>query len=162
MGLYNTKAEIVKENEENSYLQIKGTETYGAGSVFKRFTSVSGPMSVEYRFKAKERGNFEHKISDNYDNPGIELMFGEDGKIKLKNKAGNYVNIASYNKNKWYSVRFEIDTDKESYDLYLDGKKVKKQVQLDENVYKLSELEFTNGGYGCCCCLEDIKVLNKW
>ena len=160
-GIYNTRAEIRTESDE-AYLELRGQKSYESGSILKRMVSVSGPMSIEYRFKVKERGNFAHSISDNYDNPGIELMFGEDGKIKLKNIAGNYVDISTYKRDKWYNVKLEINTDQKSYDLYINGRRIKKNVALDENVYQFSELEFTDGGYGSVCCLEGVKVLNKW
>ena len=89
-------------------------------------------------------------------------MFGSDGKLKAENAAGCYVNIGKYERNKWYNVRLEIDTDSGTYCVYLDDKLIKGDLKLDDSFYYFTELKFSGGGYGSVCCLDDIKVINKW
>ncbi len=157
----NTDVKVTGEGEDK-VLTIRGTRTYDKGGIFKRMGSISGPLSLEYKFKVKERGNFEHIFNDNYDNVGVEMMFGEDGNFKVKNSGGNYVDICKYNRNEWYDVRVEINTDTRKYKIYLNDELAGGEMNLPETTFYFSELEFTNGGYGSVCELKDLKVLNKW
>lgn len=161
LGIYGSKAEIKKEGD-SSYMEMRGARSYNKGSVLKRIAALSGPVNVEYKFKVSERGDFEHGFKDNYGNIGAEICFGTDGKIRVKNSAGNYVNIGKYDRNKWYDVRVEINTDTDCFSLYLNDSLIKADLPLDNNFHYFNELEFTDGGYGSVCCLDDIKVVNKW
>ncbi len=161
VGIYDVDTQI-KTEDENSYMELRGQRSYDKGSVLKRVAALQGPVNVEYKFKVDERGNFEHSFTDNYGNLGAEIMFGSDGRIKVKNFGGYYVNIGRYERNKWYDVRLEINTDTDKFSLYLNDKLVKADLQLDSNFHYFSELEFTGGGYGSVCAIDDIKVLNKW
>lgn len=156
-----TVTNIKEENGEKS-LEMRGGRYIEKGSLFKRMKAVSGPMSLSYKFKVNERGDFEHSFSDNFDNPGIGLMFGEDGKFKLKNKDGNYVNICKYNRNEWYEIKMKIDTDKREYSIYLNDMPVIENAELNENVFSFSEVEFTDGGYGSVCEIKDLEILDIW
>lgn len=160
-GVYNTNAEIVKTDEVNK-LKISGIKDYKTGSVLKRIQTVSGPMSIGYSFEVKERGEFEQILSDNYDNPSIGIAFSEDGKIKLRNVSGNYVNIGTYKRNTKYDIRFDIDTDTHTYDLYINGVRVIGKMKFADNVYGISEIEFTDGGFGSVCFVSDLKVIDKF
>ncbi|MBQ4517349.1 MAG: hypothetical protein II997_02035 [Clostridia bacterium] len=160
-AFYNTKAEV-SEIDGGKALRLTGASKDDKGSMFKRVLSVSGPLSIEYKIKVTERGDFEQTFSDNYGNPGIGLRFGIDGKVKVRNVAGEYVNIADYERDVWYTVKFEIDTDKKSYDIYLDGKKIRENAALHDKVYRISDLEFFDGGYGSVCYIDDLKVMDKY
>lgn len=161
LGVYDANAQVKNEGE-NTYMELRGPRSYDKGSVLKRIAALAGEVDVEYKFKITERGDFEHGFTDNYGNIGAEIMFGSDGKIKAKNSAGNYVNIGKYERNKWYDVRLNINTDTDKYSLYLNDTLVKADIQLSSEFHYFSELEFTGGGYGSVCCLDDIKVVNKW
>lgn len=161
LGIYNIDAQTKTEGEA-AYMELRGPRSHSKGSVLKRIAALAGEVDVEYKFKITERGDFEHGFTDNYGNIGAEIMFGSDGKIKAKNSAGNYVNIGNYERNKWYDVRLKINTDTDKYSLYLNNTLVKADLALSGDFHYFSELEFTGGGYGSVCCLDDIKVLNKW
>ena len=161
IGIYNVDAKTKTEGEA-IYMELRGPRSYDKGSVLKRIAALAGEVDVEYKFKITERGDFEHGFTDNYGNIGAEIMFGSDGKIKVKNFAGNYVNIGTYERNKWYDVRININTDTDKYSLYLNDTLVKADIALSSDFHYFSELEFTGGGYGSVCCLDDIRVLNKW
>lgn len=161
IGIYNVDAKTKTEGEA-TYMELRGPRSYDKGSVLKRIAALAGEVDVEYKFKITERGDFEHGFTDNYGNIGAEIMFGSDGKIKVKNFAGNYVNIGTYERNKWYDVRININTDTDKYSLYLNDTLVKADIALSSDFHYFSELEFTGGGYGSVCCLDDIRVLNKW
>lgn len=162
LGIYDVNVSAKKAADNNGYIELRGKRSHEKGELLKRIAAVSGPVNVEYKFKVSERGDFAHSFTDNYGNRGAEIMFGSDGKLKAKNAAGCYVNIGKYERNKWYNVRLEINTDSGTYSVYLDDKLIKGGLKLDENFYYFTELKFSGGGYGSVCCLDDIKVINKW
>jgi len=160
-GIYNTNVQIASDSADKK-LKITGLPSYEEGSVLKRIQNTSGEMTIEYSFEILERGNFEQRFSDNYDNPAIGIAFGEDGKIKIRNISGNFVNIGEYKRNTKYNIRFDIDTDKHKYDVYINDIKMVGGLKLDEKVFGISEMEFTDGGFGSVCLIDNIKVVDKF
>lgn len=157
-GVYHASASLMQE-DSNQVLQLK--QQNGSGSLLKRISGIGGPLSVEYKFKVNERGNFDCRIADSYDTAPITLRFAEDGRICFKNNAGYFVGIGRYQKDTWTTVRFDIDTDAHTLEIYLNDHRAV-SLPLSEKLYTISEVEFFTGGAKSVCSIDDFKIINKY
>lgn len=160
-GFHDTTHAVVDSGNGNTALQMKGSADK-VGSMIKRFAPIGGPVDISYRFKVEERGNFEHAISDIVDGLPISLRFTRDGRICLGNRNSTAVGIARYKKGEWIDVKLEINTDTHSYNVFINGKQVAHNIKIADNVYNISEMEFTDGGAGAVCYIDDLKVVNRY
>lgn len=160
-GFYNVKSEIVDTDSENKALKLEGA-LGGDSEIIKRFAPVGGPLSVSYRLKVSERGDFEQQLSSMNGATPITLKFTSDGRICIKNTAGYYVRIGRYKTDEWMDIRIEIDTDKKHYGVFVNDKELLHHVKSADNLYNVSELKLNIGKSCGECFLDDLVVLNKY
>lgn len=142
-------------------LKISGQPKAERGSILKRTQSVSGPMTIEYTINVAERGDFAQSFHSGYGQTAAGLMFGEDGKIKIRNIEGAYVNLMPFSRHTDYRVRLEIDTDAHTWSVYINDTLAAENLTMPETVYGVSEMEMTDGGYGSVCYIDDVRVIDK-
>ncbi len=155
-AVYDTTMEKV-----DGRLKITGQPKAQRGSIFKRTQSVSGPMTIEYTINVEERGDFAQSFHTGYGQTAAGLLFGEDGKIKIRNIEGAYVNLMPFSRNTDYRVRLEIDTDAHTWSVYINDTLAAENLAMPETVYGVSELEMTDGGYGSVCYIDDVRVIDQ-
>ncbi len=149
---------VIASSGEAQVLKVSGKRNRENGSIFKKSMSLSGQITVEYDFMADEAGNYEQRITNDYDEHGIGILFSKDGKIKLRNSGGGYAVIGRYKRNLWQKVKLEINTDTHRLNVYVNGDKLIRNYNLSDELYYLSNYEFFSGGYGSVFSLDNLNV----
>ncbi|MBQ4517348.1 MAG: hypothetical protein II997_02030 [Clostridia bacterium] len=159
-GVYGSTTEISADNE-NNVLKATGATQSANGEILKRIISVAGPLSIEYKFKAETVGDFKQAFSDNYGNQLLELHFNADGTISIDN-GGQRTIIGTYQREEWYSVKINADTDTHLCDIYINDERKAQDVSISDKLYKVSDLKFYDAGPNSVYYIDDLKFVDKY
>jgi len=109
----------------------------------------SGKMTIEFSDTLEEvnRGYFaEFEAQDQRGSRPLKLRFDE-GWLSFDVVKGEITDPIPVETGRWYDVRFEIDCAANSYDFYIDGKKVKDDVPFFEDVEAIERIVFRTSFY---------------
>ena len=71
---------------------------------------------------------------------------------------GGYSVIGVFARNKWHNVTLEVNTDTHTVNIIADGVKMVSDMNINDELFYVSNHEFTTGGYGSAFCLDNFKV----
>jgi chitodextrinase len=88
----------------------------------------SGELTMEYDVKVGQINAFVGAayMLDNENNYVARIIFGDDGNIKVRNGTGTTEDvIQAYQANTWYKLKVILNTQTQTYDVYINGVLVK-------------------------------------
>ncbi len=130
--------------EKNKCLELRDEEPYDYALVERTFPE-SKKVTIEFRLMQQQVGTakLEFEVHDRHGNRPMRLRFDPDwlmfdrGKVEPR--------PVPFSMGKWYHVKLNLDCEKQSYDVLLDGVWVKKNIEFAEKVDSLERLHFRTG-----------------
>ncbi len=109
-------------------------------SAARRFTPVSGMVTVELKFRA-EKLSGRKQLPALYDSEQVcVLAVTLDGEKIISETKNGPAEIQAIQKDIWYVIRIVVDTAEASYDLYVDGIRKLRAAPLKHKVSELSSI----------------------
>ena len=135
------------------------------------FTPQAGKMVVEFKIKDQLRAAARFfriiLLDGNADrNPNTKDKFliesyVTNGELVYRDldNANSNTKIGTISQNKWYTVKYMIDIENQTFDVYMDGSLVKEGLKFRNNLTQADHIIFATGGkYTGDVLLDDIKV----
>ncbi len=130
-------ASIVNENE-NNYVLIEKQTSDGTGEIIKYFQPMSNKITFETSVMTKESAGEKNVIDLR------TSVYRDDTsvlKVRLNNgyfyttDGGASTQLKSFETNRWYDIRLDMDLDLGEYDMYIDDSLVAAGCSLNKNIY---------------------------
>lgn len=138
--------DIIKDGD-NHYVRLQCTDENSDTQAFmqKVYTSspLTGKISLEFSFLPDSEDQTINTPSFR-DTDKVELTlltFNDQGVITVKDGSSN-IELGDYKASEWYQIRLDIDLDKDTYTVYLNGKEEKTNLSLPKPLKDLSVLRF--------------------
>jgi len=131
-------------NENNRCLELRDEEPYDY-ALAERIIPESKKITVEFRVMLQQIGKsvLEFEVHDRYGNRPMRLRFDSDWLMFDRGKGEP--KPVPFSVGKWYLVKLNLDCEKQSYDVALDGVWVKQNIEFAEKVDFLERLHFRTG-----------------
>ncbi len=135
-------------NSSNSVLQLKDEEPYDyarAERVLPSSTKLTVEMKIYPQSIVHTHGILEIEVHDKFGNRPMRLRWEPEwlmldhGKLEIRPVA--------VTTQVWYNIRLELDCSTQSYDFYVNGQSIHKNVPFQEKVESLDRLVFRTGNW---------------
>jgi hypothetical protein len=105
---------------------------------------MSGTVKLESRVRKDSTSQWfaAPNIYDSKGNAAFSLAFDAAGQIVFKNATGAWEKLQSYQTRTWYKIDLEINTDSDTYDLYINGIKKLSQEPLVVPITDIAKVKF--------------------
>ncbi len=131
-------------DDKNKCLELRDEEPYDY-ALAERIFPESKKVTVEFSIMLKQVGTsvLEFEVHDRHGKRPMRLRFDPDwlmfdqGKVEPK--------PVPFSMGKWYQIKLNMDCEKQSYDVALDGVWVKQNIEFAEKVDSLERLHFRTG-----------------
>ncbi len=143
-----TSVDLVPDAKGGKALRLKDEEPYDYAHV-ERIVPSSEKMTIEFSYNLEEanRGYYaEFEAQDQRGSRPLKLRFDE-GWLSFDVVKGEITDPLPMETGRWYDLRFDIDCAANSYDFYIDGKKVKDDVPFFEDVEAIERILFRTSFY---------------
>ena len=111
----------------------------------------SKQLTVKFKLLARQAnaGRLEIELLDRHGyRPPVRVYLDDQGRISaLDGNRNDEVIIARYKAEVWYAFELKIDTEKDRWDLWLDGKPVLENAEMLDPVRSLERISFRTGPY---------------
>lgn len=137
----------IAKDGDNHYVRLRCEDSSSDTQAFMQrvYTSnpLTGKISLEFSFLPdSENQTISTPMFRDTDSVEVTLLtFTDQGSITVKDGADN-VELGDYNANEWYTFRFDIDFDTDTYDVYQNGEKKESGLSLPKPLKDLSVLRF--------------------
>ncbi len=153
-------SENVSELTENRCIRLTGKNANGMQAKAKRsFAPLSGKIAVESTVRV-DRGTLNGPyIGNSTNNPAAAVQIFADKEI-IHRPGGEWKSAYPCNAGRAYAIKFVIDTDSDTYDLYVDGNKIEENAAL---LYKLSDISFVSYTFEAdgAAYIDDFKIYRQ-
>ncbi|WP_339234152.1 DNRLRE domain-containing protein [Paenibacillus sp. FSL R5-0517] len=126
-------------------LHIEGSSSSAESSFAeKTFTPVSGDVKMEFRIRRNEASGtvIAPDVYDNLGNVALSLAMDTAGNIVYKNASGAWATLQTYTNRTWYKVEMDVNTNTDTYDLYINGVKMLEQEPLATPVTNIAKIRY--------------------
>jgi len=134
----------------------------GAASLARTFDAQSGRVVFEAKVLARETAGFK-AIPYVYDGTGnaIASVSFQDGNIQTHVGAQTVV-VQPFAANVWYRVRVVVDTDRGTFDLYVDGVRKQHDAALRMPTAGVTKARYyTDGNAASTLLVDEIRIYNE-
>lgn len=134
-------------SDRNKSLELSDRDPYDyarAVRVFQEGTLAT--VSFKVLAKQNDSGRLEIELLDRYANRPVRLMFTDGGHLEAAN-GGKTVSLCSYSPDRWYDVRIESNTKRDSYSVWIDGKPAMLNARFAESVLSVERISFRTAAY---------------
>ncbi len=124
-------------------LKITQSTTGTATTVDRSFTSVSGNVTMEYKFRVEQLDRWftlPH-IRDSGLVNAVTLEVTNSGKLRAYNGTSQ-TDVQAVSAGTWYSIKLVLDTGTDKYDLYVNGTQKLSQAAFRNAVSNLQSLRY--------------------
>jgi len=131
-------------NGKNKCLELRDAEPYDY-AIAQRAFPESKKITVEFRVFTSKVGHgiLDVEVQDKHGYRPMRLRFDPDW-ISMDRMETEPMPVRA-RVNKWYDIKLVLDCDEQEYDLYVDGKRVRKGIEFAEKVESLERLVFRTG-----------------
>jgi hypothetical protein len=133
---------------DNRVLQLSDEEPYDYACAERHFPP-SSKATIEFSIMVKEQGKdiLEFELHNENDERVLRLRF--DVNLEGINLDLGRVEPAPlpFTMNRWYDIRLSFDCDKSSYDIWINGKKIRENIEFDINEPSLERIVFRTGSW---------------
>jgi hypothetical protein len=133
---------------DNHVLQLSDEDPYDYASAERHFPP-SARATIEFSVFVKDLGKdiLEFEVHNEKDERALRLRF--DPRLEGINFDLGGVEPAPlpFNANKWYNIKLSFDCQKSKYDVWLNGEKVRDDIDLDIETKTLERMVFRTGSW---------------
>lgn len=117
-------------------------------SISKSFDPISGKIIVKSMLYYNPAGskNSAPVVYDSNGNIAAEIVFDSDMMIKYAAANNTMTSLKDYEVRGWYQIELQIDTDKDTCDVYIQGQKLQSNLPLKNKVDDIAKIEFCEEG----------------
>ena len=137
-----TVQNVPSSTDKSVLITKSGTTTGMRTSMYKTFTPVSGIVSIEAKVRREATDKFwclPYIFSSN--GTMAETVAFDTGNIKVYTN-GVWQNIQAFTAGTWYNVKLVLNTESDTFDLYIDGVQKLSNGTLRNAVTDISRIEF--------------------
>lgn len=129
----------------------------------KSFTPVSGTVKLEATVRKDDTTTWfaAPYVYDSAGNAVIRVAFDQAGNIVYKNASGVWTTLQSYYTRTWFKLDMEINTDTDTFSLYINGIKLLNQVPLISPVSDLAKVRFYTENAPGAANFDNVKVFQE-
>jgi len=137
----------IQKTDGNAYLQLRDEEPYDYSLVERVFPKGS-KKSIEFSFQAPELPQgmcSEIEVQDQRHNRGLKLRIDKDWlSFDINQVSRDPVKI---DPKVWNKVELNIDCEKGTYTIVVNGKQVEEEIQLNDNIQTVERIVFRTGPF---------------
>ncbi|MHC4648452.1 MAG: hypothetical protein ACYTBJ_23585 [Planctomycetota bacterium] len=132
----------------NRCLELRDEGPYDYACVERAFPPA-GKATIEFSVHVRDTGKdiLEFELHGAKGERGLRLRFDADRGGITFDLGGVEPESVPFRANRWYDVKIRFDCDKGKYDVWLDGNKVRKGVELDVNAPTFERMVFRTGSW---------------
>jgi len=139
---------VTEPGRKNQVLQLVDEEPYDYACVERHFPP-SGKATVEFSVFVKKQGKdiLEFELHNQKDQRALRLRF--DARLEGINLdlGGTEPWPVPFKMNQWNHIKLSFNCDKGRYELWLNGKKVKENIEFDIDTATLERMVFRTGSW---------------
>ncbi|MCS7254573.1 MAG: uroporphyrinogen decarboxylase family protein [Armatimonadota bacterium] len=151
----------VRQEAGNRFLSLSDRDPYNYAKAVRVFPECEvADLSFRVRAWQEGYGFLEIDITDRYGNVAVRLFYDSytnQVRFRRTDPFRSMRSVKRYRANKWTTFRVLINTCKQAYQLFIDGREVKQPTETDMSliypVWTVERLEFRTGAY----CLDDFS-----
>lgn len=134
-------------NDRNKSLELSERDPYEYARAVRVFQEGT-LTTVGFKVLAKQDdfGRLEVELLDRFGNRPVRLMVTDGGRMEAAN-GGKTAQLCSYKRDRWYDVRIESNTKRDSYSVWIDGKPAMLNARFAESVLSVERISFRTGPY---------------
>ena len=153
-----TATVVAQEAPESKALELNKTNKAGVLVVARDLTPIT-KGSVELRAMSAQLNAVTQPLILQGNGTNIELSLHSNGYIAYKNTQAAWVNVQRYTANTWYTLKVDFDTDADTYDLWIDGKKVASDLPFASSGGAVTQLkQYIYSNYLGVMRIDDVTV----
>jgi hypothetical protein len=134
----------IETYKENKYLVLRDKDPFDYAKAERLFPE-SEKITIEFEMMAAQNnhGMLHIEFQDNEGNTGVRMVLNSDGNISVKD-GYRMSGITEYEPGKDYNFKVELDTRKNLFHVYMNGKKVKTRLFFNP-LHSLERVVFRTG-----------------
>lgn len=120
---------------------------YETAELTKTFDqNISGKVIYEGKVRSSETNQYMEipVMTDANGNEAVKVYFDEDGHIKAAS-ANGVVDVAPYTANTWYTMKILVDTDADTYEVWVDHIRKAQNISFVNKVDNIKTMRFAVG-----------------
>ncbi|MCA0758620.1 glycoside hydrolase [Paenibacillus sp. N4] len=132
-------------SEQDRSLELRDSEPYDYAKAERVFEEcAAGELRIRMLAKQADEGRLFIELCDAKSAAPIRLRFHSDGAIQVL-QAGTWIELQRYEADKWYELAVRFDTERQRFEVRVNGEPAPKAYQFSMPAYTLEKLVLRTG-----------------